>query len=221
MVSNRSTNLVTKDEKAAYHRNYNRTYRKTEKHRQYIKAYNEKWRVRHKNRDIDLSQYPVSGRDIVRFMSSVSPEPNSGCWLWIGAAANDGRGSLHWRGKVRVATHAAWDIYKGELPTFHILHRCDTPACVREDHLFEGTEADNHRDKVRKGRWGGDKTPGHKLNWEQVFCIRGSRERAALLADRYGVSAGTIYAIRAGDTWRFPPSSSGGPITDYPGSGSM
>lgn len=33
-----------------------------------------------------------------------------------------------------------------------MLHHCDNPPCVRPDHLFEGTHADNVADCIEKGR---------------------------------------------------------------------
>ena len=33
-----------------------------------------------------------------------------------------------------------------------VCHRCDTPMCVRPDHLFPGTMRDNARDCILKGR---------------------------------------------------------------------
>ena len=34
----------------------------------------------------------------------------------------------------------------------YVLHRCDTPLCVRPDHLFVGTQGDNIHDMWTKGR---------------------------------------------------------------------
>jgi HNH endonuclease len=33
-----------------------------------------------------------------------------------------------------------------------ICHKCDRKGCINPDHLFQGTDSDNHRDSVNKGR---------------------------------------------------------------------
>lgn len=43
-------------------------------------------------------------------------------------------------------------VFGGILGELHVCHRCDNPPCVRPHHLFEGTDADNMRDKTLKGR---------------------------------------------------------------------
>jgi hypothetical protein len=35
-------------------------------------------------------------------------------------------------------------------PGFHALHHCDNPSCVNPDHLFEGTDKDNVRDRMQR-----------------------------------------------------------------------
>jgi hypothetical protein len=34
-------------------------------------------------------------------------------------------------------------------PGYDALHECDWPPCVNEDHLYEGTDKDNMRDKMK------------------------------------------------------------------------
>jgi hypothetical protein len=33
-----------------------------------------------------------------------------------------------------------------------VLHKCDNPPCTRPDHLFLGTDLENQRDAISKGR---------------------------------------------------------------------
>lgn len=75
------------------------------------------------------------------------------CVLWTRALMSTGYGAATFKGKVVLAHRISWTLANGEIPDgLCVLHRCDTRACVRPDHLFLGTKADNNRDKVEKGR---------------------------------------------------------------------
>lgn len=93
--------------------------------------------------------------ELARFEAKYVPEPNTGCWLWTAALNTYGYGKM---GRTREegpegAHRIAWRLLKGPIPLgMFVLHRCDMPACVNPEHLFLGTQADNIRDSVIKGR---------------------------------------------------------------------
>lgn len=75
------------------------------------------------------------------------------CWLWTAGRDSSGYGSLR-TGHTKVSAHRlSWQLHHGQIPPGqNVLHRCDNPRCVRPDHLFLGTQADNVADMVAKGR---------------------------------------------------------------------
>jgi hypothetical protein len=86
-----------------------------------------------------------------RFWSRV--KKSSGCWLWQGSRTEDGYGRLWGVDREARAHRLSYELHVGEIPAgLRVLHRCDTPACVRPDHLFLGTDADNIADMHAKGR---------------------------------------------------------------------
>lgn len=75
------------------------------------------------------------------------------CWLWSASKNDTGYGWFKRDGRMRGAHRMAYELRRGKIPSgMSVLHRCDTPACVRPAHLFLGTQADNVRDMLAKGR---------------------------------------------------------------------
>lgn len=103
---------------------------------------------------------------VERFLSKVTYEPNSGCWLWVGGWQRAGYGHMHYNGEI-VAHRVSAHLFKGGIPSgLHVLHRCDVRECVNPDHLFFGTHSDNMKDCARKGR-------AIKPSIRKTHCVRG------------------------------------------------
>ena len=85
------------------------------------------------------------------FWACVDKRDIDGCWLWMGHKRY-GYGSF-WTGERAVrATHFAWFLHTGKYPENQINHHCDNPACVRWDHLYDGSQLDNMHDMINRGR---------------------------------------------------------------------
>ena len=142
-----------------------------------------------------------------RFESKFTPEPMSGCWLWIGAV-NDkkGYGKISIHSKRAYAHRVSWGLYRGPIPAgAHVLHKCDVPCCVNPDHLYLGDQRQNNLDRDRRGRHvalrGSDN--GHsRLTAEQVIEIRSRPESSLQIEGDYPVDASTIRQIRRRQTWK-------------------
>ena len=79
------------------------------------------------------------------------------CWNWFGPTVGGqgfAYGTLKIRNKMYLA-HRLMYMYFYELDpgTKKVLHTCDNPLCVKPSHLRLGTQLDNVRDGIAKGRY--------------------------------------------------------------------
>ncbi len=138
---------------------------------------------------------------------NVTPDPNTGCWLWERMVDRNGYGRLWHKGKpMQFAHRVSYENYRGEIPSgLCVCHKCDTPGCVNPDHLFLGTRSDNMADRQRKGRQpAGEKNGRARLTIVQVKEIKERLflgEKKLRLAKEYNVGERTIRDIASGKNW--------------------
>jgi len=102
-------------------------------------------------------------------------ERTESCWLWTAGRTGSGYGAFYPEAGTQMLAHRfAWVRANGPIPAgLQVCHRCDTPACVRLEHLFLGTAADNARDRDGKRRHvHGVRVHTSKLTAETVRQIR-------------------------------------------------
>ena len=76
-----------------------------------------------------------------------------GCWLWTGSVHKSGYGQFRYMGKTQPAHRVSYELFVGPIPEgLDVLHSCDERRCVNPAHLRPGTDLDNSRDKVERGR---------------------------------------------------------------------
>jgi hypothetical protein len=140
----------------------------------------------------------------------------SDCWYWAGTIDDTGYGVVRNRrthlGEIK-AHRFSFRLFNGDIPDgLKVCHRCDIRNCVNPEHLFLGTQAENVRDMIDKGRKPVGVTPKGEahhfsiLTEESVKEIRRLRSEVGRsyqsIANQFGVSMTTAHAVVNGRSWR-------------------
>ncbi len=133
-------------------------------------------------------------------------EPDE-CWEWQKNRIKRGYGQLGHMGKALMAHRVAWEVAFGPIPEgLQVCHSCDNPPCCNPAHLWLGTQADNNRDMVAKGRARkgppfGETSYRSKLSAQQVALIRSLPKNTnwAALSRTMGVTRNTVAKIARGE----------------------
>lgn len=122
-------------------------------------------------------------RPIDRFLDFVSFEPNTGCWLWIGAGSSSGDYGRFWDGDRSVQAHRfSYEYFIGPIPDeLELDHLCRVHCCVNPAHLEPVTYLVNiERGIMRERRRQASAAiasclRGHPLSGENVYMNSGRR----------------------------------------------
>jgi DNA-binding XRE family transcriptional regulator len=131
-------------------------------------------------------------------------EKTEACWIYRGTTKR-GYGHVVAHRRNWSAHRFSFFLARGREPGPILMHLCDVRACVRPDHLREGTQKENIGQAVASGRMArGSRNGSAKLDEASVREIlrrRADGETQQRLADAFGVSQVNISHILTGKTW--------------------
>lgn len=84
---------------------------------------------------------------LIRYLeSAISPEPNTGCWLWTKSVDRDGYGKAWWNKRLYRVHRLAFEAWVGAIPGGVVVdHLCRQRSCLNPGHLELVTAIENTR----------------------------------------------------------------------------
>ena len=136
-------------------------------------------------------------------------EARGKCLIWTGPDNGKGYGVISYRGKLQYVHILVYELKHGKQPKGTVIrHTCDTPSCVKLDHLISGTHKDNSDDKYSRGRDNNAKGVQHGSAVLTDDKVRDIRKKYATgkysyrkLAKEFSVGKTAIEAIVKNKTW--------------------
>jgi HNH endonuclease len=158
----------------------------------------------------------LARRQSSRFWSKVKiGESRDSCWTWTAGVDKNGYGKFQitckkngrtWQKHVR-AHVLSWELNNGIVGRGRVvMHSCDNPSCVRPSHLSSGTNAENRRDSLVKGRVPRGEASGASRISQQtaIDIIRLHRVgmRFCDISKKLGVSKSIARRVSLGFCWK-------------------
>ena len=143
-----------------------------------------------------------------RFWMRVNVKNEEECWKWLGSFSSTGYGQIVVNGKNSRTHRVSWVLHYGDIPKrLHVLHKCDNRWCVNPRHLYLGTNLDNIKDKISRGRHSkGTMRPMAKLTDEKVRQMRtkflGGKHTYFEVAKDFNMSLGQTWMIINQKAWK-------------------
>jgi len=155
---------------------------------------------------------PLTTKNIARYWAKIDKRGLEDCWLWTAHTAKGyGQISVAQGRRVILAHRVAYFLGHGVDPApFLVCHTCDVRNCCNPAHLWLGTNTDNMRDAVLKGRRDSIfVSRPSKLKESDVIEIRKLHASGLWLyrelATKFGVAYGHIYEIVKRERWKHLP----------------
>ncbi len=144
---------------------------------------------------------------VLRFHAKYERRPGR-CWEWTAHRNSWGYGRFRCGKRLWLAPRFQWVLCRGRIPRGKlVLHNCDNPGCVNPNHLWLGTNMDNSKDKIAKGR---DRPLRGVANGRAILTESDVREIRSLaedgvsireMAEHYDVGESTIGYITTRRSW--------------------